>query len=222
MIWKASENLGKTGELFTGILPNVYWPPEGFCFDVLCQSPPIVDDPENRNYNVNEKVDTFLKYVLDQSIVYKTNNLIITMGSDFHYSRSESWFQNLDKLILKVNKRQETNNSKINIFYSTTACYLYSLNMANVSWPVKDDDFFPYAHKPDSFWTGYFTSRPTLKKYVRHTNNFLQAMRHLIAFANLDASEANFELYSLERYDTGLLLFLYCLFSFIKFVAKVT
>lgn len=23
-------------ELFTGVLPNVYWPPRGFCFDTFC------------------------------------------------------------------------------------------------------------------------------------------------------------------------------------------
>jgi lysosomal alpha-mannosidase len=200
MLWQASENLGKSAELFTGILPNVYWPPEGFCFDIICGVPSLVDDPESASYNIDDKVNTFLEYVFNQSTEYKTNNLIMTMGSDFQYSYAESWFKNLDKLIINVNKLQETNNSKVNIFYSTTACYLYSLYMANVSWPTKNDDFFPYANKPHTFWTGYFTSRPALKKYVRQTNNFLQAIRHLIAFANLDEFQVNFSLSTLERY----------------------
>ena len=37
---------------------------------------------------------------------------------------------------------------------------------------------FPYADGPDSFWTGYFTSRPALKGYVRQTSAFLQVVRH--------------------------------------------
>lgn len=69
---------------------------------------------------------------------------------------------------------QQTNGSMVNAFYSTPSCYLQSLNQANKTWTTKQDDFFPYAHRPHSFWTGYFTSRPTLKGYVRQTNNFIQ------------------------------------------------
>lgn len=70
--------------------------------------------------------------------------------------------------------QQSTNNSKINVLYSTPSCYLYQLNRADKVWPTKDDDFFPYAHRENSFWTGYFTSRAALKGYVRETNNLLQ------------------------------------------------
>lgn len=39
---------------------------------------------------------------------------------------------------------------------------------------VKKDDFFPYADGPHMFWTGFFTSRPALKRYERLSYNFLQ------------------------------------------------
>lgn len=39
---------------------------------------------------------------------------------------------------------------------------------------LKHDDFFPYADGPHQFWTGYFTSRPSFKRYERLSNNFLQ------------------------------------------------
>lgn len=39
---------------------------------------------------------------------------------------------------------------------------------------LKTDDFFPYADGPHQFWTGYFTSRPALKRYERLSSNFLQ------------------------------------------------
>ena len=42
-------------------------------------------------------------------------------------------------------------------------------------WPWQEDDFFPYADGPHQFWTGYFTSRPTLKRYIRDTSAFFQA-----------------------------------------------
>jgi lysosomal alpha-mannosidase len=42
------------------------------------------------------------------------------------------------------------------------------------TWPTKEDDFFPYSNDEHSYWTGYFTSRPTLKYMERMGNNFLQ------------------------------------------------
>lgn len=75
-----------------------------------------------------------------------------------------------------VNARQK-NGSKVNVFYSTPSCYLKALHDADLTWPTKSDDFFPYASGNHSYWTGYFTSRPTLKGYVRKTNSFLQVWK---------------------------------------------
>lgn len=30
---------------------------------------------------------------------YKTNNILVTMGEDFHYQVAQMWYKNLDKLI---------------------------------------------------------------------------------------------------------------------------
>lgn len=63
----------------------------------------------------------------------------------------------------------------VNVVYSTPACYLKALNDLNVTWPVKDnDDYFPYSSDEHTYWTGYFTSRPNLKKFVYQANNVLQ------------------------------------------------
>lgn len=81
-----------------------------------------------------------------------------------------------------ANARQE-NGSDINLLYSTPSCYLKSLHDAGITWPTKNDDFFPYASDPHAYWTGYFTSRPTLKRYERVGNNFLQVCKQLTALA---------------------------------------
>lgn len=39
---------------------------------------------------------------------------------------------------------------------------------------MKRDDFFPYADNAHDFWTGYFSSRPALKRYERISNSNLQ------------------------------------------------
>ena len=60
------------------------------------------------------------------------------------------------------------------MFYSTPSRYTDAVHKANLTWSVKLDDFFPYATSPWSYWTGYFTSRPALKGYVRYNNALLQ------------------------------------------------
>jgi lysosomal alpha-mannosidase len=196
-VWKSSGNLGPAADLFTGILPNIYSPPPGFCFDVECNDDPIMDNPLLEDYNVNEKVENFLVYVKEKQNVYRSDNLIITMGSDFQYSNAHMWFKNLDKLIYHVNQRQ--NETKVNFFYSTPSCYLYSLYKSNLTWSPKNDDFFPYASKPHGFWTGYFTSRPTFKNYVRHTSNYLQAVRQLSSIAQLNTDSVQQSLFVLDE-----------------------
>ncbi|CAF3637750.1 unnamed protein product [Rotaria sp. Silwood1] len=161
MVWKASSNLDRQSWLFTGVLPNRYVPPDSFCFDQRCSNDPIMAQG------------------------YATNHIIMTFGGDFHYEIAHEAFKNIDKLIEYVNAEQ-VNGSIINVFYSTPSCYLYALNKVDRAWTTKTDDFFPYARYSNGYWTGYFTSRATLKRYERHSNNILQATRQLNAFANLN------------------------------------
>nr|CAD7449280.1 unnamed protein product [Timema bartmani] len=127
-------------------------------------------------------VDEFVGYVARQAENYVTNNIAITMGEDFHYQDAHLWFKNLDKLINYVNAKEDSN---LNLVYSTPSCYLKAVNDANLTWPTKNDDFFPYASDPNSYWTGYFTSRPTIKRFERVGNNFLQVCKQLYALTDL-------------------------------------
>uniref|UniRef100_A0A8C4E4T8 Lysosomal alpha-mannosidase n=1 Tax=Dicentrarchus labrax TaxID=13489 RepID=A0A8C4E4T8_DICLA len=174
LLWRASDSLTPPmADLFTGILPNGYNPPEGFCWDQSCDDPPIRDDPDLEDYNVDDVVRRFLAIANSQAIVYKTDHIIMTMGSDFQYENANLWYKNLDKLIHYVNALQ-ANGSKVNVLYSTPSCYLQELHRANLTWALKMDDFFPYADDAHDFWTGYFTSRPALKRYERISNSNLQ------------------------------------------------
>lgn len=186
MVWKGSANLGEAAWLFTGVLPNRYMPPTGFCFDILCTDEPIMDDPRLHDYNVDERVDAFLKIVEAEAEGYSndTGHIVMTMGRDFYYQVAEMWMLNLDKLIRYVNKRQES-GSKVNLLYSTPSCYLEALHNANLTWTTKSDDFFPYASGNHSYWTGYFTSRPTLKGYTRQANGILQAVKQVTALTGV-------------------------------------
>ncbi|XP_055975225.1 lysosomal alpha-mannosidase [Sorex fumeus] len=188
-VWRGSDSLQPpTADLFTGVLPNMYNPPDGMCWDTVCSDSPLVEDKESPEFNAQEMVTYFLKLAAVQGQHYRTKHIVMTMGSDFQYENANLWYKNLDKLIRLVNA-QQASGSRVNVLYSTPACYLWELNKANVTWSVKRDDFFPYADGPHKFWTGYFTSRPALKRYERLSYKFQQVCNQLEAMVGQRANK---------------------------------
>ena len=75
-------------------------------------------------------------------------------------------------------------DGRVQVFYSTPSRYVKAKQAeTTVQWPLKEDDFFPYADGPHMFWTGYFTSRPSLKRYIRDTSGFFQVAKQVTAVA---------------------------------------
>uniref|UniRef100_A0A182U141 alpha-mannosidase n=1 Tax=Anopheles melas TaxID=34690 RepID=A0A182U141_9DIPT len=101
MIWYTSSSL-EENELFTSVLYNHYSAPPGYCFDVLCNDDPMIDDQQSTDYNVKARIDTFIAWLEKMAGSYRTNNLILTMGDDFNYMNAVMNFKNMDKLINQV------------------------------------------------------------------------------------------------------------------------
>nr|CAD7458126.1 unnamed protein product [Timema tahoe] len=169
---------GPSADLFSGLLYNDYGPPSGFCWDLRCY------DAEISSQNANDKVRAFLNFVNTQSKFYNTDNVLVTMGSDFTYMNATLYYTNLDRLIDLVNAEQ-TNGSNVHLIYSTPSCYLKAVHDSNPALTTKTDDFFPYANEAHAYWTGYYTSRPTLKRFERVGNNFLQVCKQLSAMTGV-------------------------------------
>ena len=71
-----------------------------------------------------------------------------------------------------------------------------------MTWPTKYDDLMPYsdlspygALPVHAFWTGYFTSKATLKGYIREASSFTHASNALLTERVLsqDASHTEIE-----------------------------
>ena len=182
-IWQASESLGSDASLFTGQFWNNYGPPSGFNFDIGSGDAPIQDDTRLTDYNVKQRVDDFVRQATSQASVFQGENIMWTMGSDFQYSAAHTYFTNLDKLIKAVNA-----DGRVKAQYSTPSLYVEAKHAENLNFTKKYDDIFPYSDGPDAYWTGYFTSRAALKRYVRVQSAFLQVARHLELFTAGDGS----------------------------------
>ncbi|CAI8613492.1 unnamed protein product [Vicia faba] len=66
IVWQGSKSLGSSSQIFTGIFPRHYDPPDGFTFEVHDVSSPIQDDILLFDYNVEERVNDFVSAALAQ------------------------------------------------------------------------------------------------------------------------------------------------------------
>ncbi|XP_074264405.1 alpha-mannosidase isoform X2 [Silene latifolia] len=174
-IWRGSQTFGSSSQIFSNAFPVHYSPPDPFHFEVNdFRSIPVQDNPFLYDYNVAERVKDFISSSLHQANLTRTNHIMWTMGDDFVYQYAESWFKQMDKLIHYVNK-----DGRVNALYSTPSVYVDAKYAANETWPLKSHDYFPYADRENAYWTGYFTSRPAFKRYVRSLSGYYVAARQL-------------------------------------------
>lgn len=67
-VWRASASLGEPAQVFTGAFQSGnYGPPNGLCWDWFCGDDPIQDDPRLEDYNVDSRVNDFVKAALQQA-----------------------------------------------------------------------------------------------------------------------------------------------------------
>jgi hypothetical protein len=78
----------------------------------------------------------------------------------------------MDAMISYINEHY---GDKYKLFYSTPSIYVDAVAKYNISWPTKYDDMFPYSDNPDSYWTGYFSSRANDKGYIRRASTNFHA-----------------------------------------------
>ncbi|TYG76775.1 hypothetical protein ES288_D03G141500v1 [Gossypium darwinii] len=174
VVWRGSKSLGSSSQIFAGAFPENYEPPSNFYYEVNDDSPIVQDNMELFDYNVPQRVNEFVAAAFSQANITRTNHVMWTMGTDFKYQYAHTWFRQMDKFIHYVNQ-----DGRVNALYSTPSIYTDAKYATNEAWPLKTDDYFPYADRINAYWTGYFTSRPALKGYVRTMSGYYLAARQL-------------------------------------------
>jgi hypothetical protein len=85
-----------------------------------------------------------------------------------------------------VNKESDKYN--MTLIMSTPGAYVDALKEEQVKWPVRYDDILNYYEEKWSFWSGYYTSRPTFKKMIKDASNIFHSQAKLYARKMLDQS----------------------------------
>jgi len=194
MFWTPSPSQPNQGGLL-GFLPFWYYAPGGFQFGNDDNTQPIMDDPLLEDNNVAEVVARFENLITQQIGFTAGEDVMIMMASDFSGENAETWYRNVDKLIHYVNL-----NGNINVLYSTPSIYT-SAKIATTPLPQRNEDVMPYFDDAHAVWSGYFSSRPALKHYIRDSSRVFQASKQLQAFAlpPVDMTLSNNPLVLLEK-----------------------
>jgi len=180
MVWVPQTSQGNENAIFTAVNYYLYMHPPGFNFDMYSNDKPIGFDPNLEDYDLPQRADQFVAWFRQMSQSYKSSDLFHTLGEDFAFQDGHMDFKNYDRLMKYINSQSQYN---VNVIYSTPNAYIDTINAQNISYPFKYDDFFPYADVPTSYWTGYFTSRTSIKGATRKLGRFTQAVRKLAAQA---------------------------------------
>ena len=192
LVWRGDPSLGASADVLASTFASGnYGPPPGFNWDWGQGDDGLVDSvcAARGVRNVDALVDAFVAAVTALANTTRQpgapggdGDVLLTMGSDFQYAAAAVWFKNLDALVHAVNA-----DGRVHALYSTPGAYARAkaASSAGVAYALKADDFFPYADAPSAYWTGYFSSRPSLKKHVRDSNALLAAAH---ALAGLDVA----------------------------------
>jgi lysosomal alpha-mannosidase len=174
-VWKPFSQIdNSTTEIFTHIQFDGYCMPGKFGN--------LIDDKEINFTDVQlANVSLEFYYTLKNiSATYNHNQVLFTYGCDFSYRNRTFNFKNLERIMDYFSKNAEFED--VRLIYSTPSTYFKVVKEIQSKWPVyENQDFFPYAENPFSYWTGYFSSRPYLKGMVRDAGNFLLSSSNLLA-----------------------------------------
>ncbi|ETO32078.1 hypothetical protein RFI_05039, partial [Reticulomyxa filosa] len=142
----------------------------------------IQTDPRLPSYPTNyaQLGESFVSDARNRRSWYRHEHVLIPFGCDFAH-------QNAYKSIVQMNKLMEYINSNhtynATVIYSTFADYVRVVNALNLTWNLETNEFFPYDDRAHAWWTGYFTSRPQLKEFIRSRENILRPAEQWFAFA---------------------------------------
>ena len=177
------DTLGKDAEILAHVLNDHYSAPPGFDFDFL--------GPAEDNFTLDGndtakfiKADELYNYIIDMKGHYRSQkNLFLTMGDDFRFQNASMYFSQSDELIKYFNTHFK--DKHVQLVYSTPSMYVDALSREKIEFPHQFGDLMPYADNAESYWTGFFSSRPNDKLMIRDASHLLHSSNDLFALEHL-------------------------------------
>ncbi|CDW78460.1 lysosomal alpha-mannosidase [Stylonychia lemnae] len=134
---------------------------------------------------VRKNPNFYITCIKEYASHFKTNQILFPFGNDFSHFHADLNYQFLEDYIRLIDQNQV--EKKIIFKYSTTTEYLEAISqqksLRGFDWPEYHDDFFPLnMNFPGHYWSGFYTSRPNFKSYVREFTGLTQQVSSMFSF----------------------------------------
>lgn len=139
---------------------------------------PLVTNPERSDYNAPDKSITFINYIQEQAFLYKSSHIMIPMGCDFTYENAGANYKDMEAQIKYIKENYKEAN--LDIFFSTPSAYISKIKSQKFS--VYTGDLISYSEgEKNEVLSGYYSSRPGLKKNIRYSSSLLHSQNKLFS-----------------------------------------
>lgn len=139
-------------------------------------SHPRPDNLTQSYMEITDSEDQHLRgYIVDMSQYYLTNHLLMMVGKDVNFEKAEFYYQELERLITQFNSV----NSDIKLQLSTLSTYSKQVGLQNPELWEYTYDMMPYSDDGNRYFTGQFSSRPSIKTAVRKASQVLHSANKL-------------------------------------------
>ncbi|XP_057880979.1 epididymis-specific alpha-mannosidase [Melospiza georgiana] len=189
-VWQGSPSLSARQEIFTHVMDQYsYCTPSqlpfsnrsGFFWNGFATFP---DPPKDGVYpnmslpvtdaNLHLYAQTMVANIKQRAAWFQTGDVLWPWGCDKQFFNASVQYSNMDLLVDYINKHSA--EFGVTVQYATVSDYFQAVYSRNLTWEIRDSqDFLPYSSEPFQAWTGFYTSRSTLKGIARRASSLLYA-----------------------------------------------
>ncbi|NXA96630.1 MA2B2 mannosidase, partial [Melanocharis versteri] len=189
-VWQGSPSLSERQEIFTHVMDQYsYCTPSqlpfsnrsGFFWNGFATFP---DPPKDGVYpnmslpvtdaNLHAYAQTMVANIKERAAWFRTGDVLWPWGCDKQFFNASVQYSNMDLLVDYINKHSA--EFGVTVQYATVSDYFQAVYSRNLTWEIRDSqDFLPYSTEPFQAWTGFYTSRSTLKGIARRASSLLYA-----------------------------------------------
>jgi hypothetical protein len=134
---------------------------------------------------------------MKRSTAFKTDKILIPWGDDFYYDD----LKQARKLFGKIELLMKS-STDVTVRYATPSEYFAELKKSKVELPTYVGDFLPLVNfktdRRDLYWTGYYCSKPELKRMIAKALDLARTAKLLSALVlkeDFDTKDADFGLH---------------------------
>lgn len=141
---------------------------------------PFVDDKTRTDFNAPDRSVAFLNYVNELATISREKHVLIPMGNSYAFQNAGQIFKNMERMVKYIEENYKEVN--VDLVFSTPSEYIKAIRADKASYPVFYGDLLPYIEaNSDEVWSGYFSSRPQIKKNIKDTSALIHAQNKIFA-----------------------------------------